>query len=165
MYSEYFDKMRKKYDSYRKKDTEWREKLNKVLNEKFDKETGLVRADGCARRLAIDTWMENNPEPKSPYYSGEILAMEAYEWSADIGADTVILDEDVGSHFVPKFVGALRKAGFDSFVLTHSDVNTLDRLDDFVLEGCKLGELVQILTAKNEPGKRSFARTGIEIIL
>ena len=160
MYSEYFDKMRKKYDSYRKKDTEWRDKLNKVL-----KETGSVRADGCARRLAIDTWMENNPEPKSPCYSGEIFAMGAYERSAEIGADTVILDEDVGSDFVPKFVGALRKAGFDSFVLTHSDVNTLDRLDDFVLEGCRLGDLVQILTAKNEPGKQSYARTGSEIKL
>lgn len=154
MYSEYFDRMRKKYDSYRKKHKEWTDTKMRMLNGANEE-----------KRKAFEEWYDQNPPPSNPYHDGELAAMLLYEYAVSIGSDTIILNGTVDSWNVPWFIRSLRKAGFKEFVLTHSDVNTLDRLDDFCLEGCKLGELVQILTVKPEPGKKGFARTGLEIIL
>ena len=154
MYSEFFEKMRKRYNSYREKHKEWVDTKMRMLNGADEK-----------KRKAFEEWCDQNPPPRNPCSDGELAAMLLYEYAVSIGSDTLILNGTIESHAVPLFVRALKQAGFKEFVLTHSDVNTLDRLDDFCLEGCKLGELVQILTVKPEPGKKGFAHTGLEIIL
>ena len=142
---------------------EYFENLRSIINQ-YNVAMGAFQAEAASKRETLpedeyQEWYARTVPPRTASGS-DIMLLEYYDRLGE--NEEFVIGSDMGAYAVPRLIGAMRRAGLDSFVYAVTDRNCFDRLDDFCFEDCKLDKPVQVRQFRH--GKM-METTGIRILL
>ena len=122
----YFEEMRQELDAW-----EERRDAHRALRREITDKYGYDSPE-------YDEWYDN--KPVCPYESGACKAYQAFLYSMD----ELVMGDFLWDREVADFVGTLRKAGIQSFILTTKSSALMENLHWLADEGCEIAGLVKI---------------------